>query len=29
MDAQKDGEKVLQLKPQGKPQNPNRPVKDW
>lgn len=29
LDAQKDNEQVLQLKPQGKPENQNRPVKDW
>jgi hypothetical protein len=29
LDAQKGNEQVLQLKPQGKPENPNRPVKDW
>jgi hypothetical protein len=29
LDAQKGDEQVLQLKPQGKPENPNRPVKDW
>ena len=29
LDAQKGDEQVLQLKPQGKPQDPNRPVKDW
>jgi Ca-activated chloride channel family protein len=29
LDSQKGGEQVLQLKPQGKPENPNQPVKDW
>jgi Ca-activated chloride channel family protein len=29
LDAQKGDEQVLQLKPQGKPENPNQPVKDW
>jgi len=29
LDAQKGDEQVLQLKPQGKPQNQNRTVKDW
>jgi hypothetical protein len=29
LDAQKGDEQVLQLKPQGKPENPNRPIKDW
>jgi len=29
LDAQKGNEQVLQLKPQGKPENQNRPVKDW
>ena len=29
LDAQKGDEQVLQWKPQGKPENPNRPVKDW
>jgi hypothetical protein len=29
LDSQKGDEQVLQLKPQGKPQNPNKPVKDW
>jgi Ca-activated chloride channel family protein len=29
LDAQKGDEQVLQLKPQGKPENNNRPVKDW
>jgi Ca-activated chloride channel family protein len=29
LDAQKDNEQVLQLKPQGKPEDQNRPVKDW
>jgi len=29
LDAQKGSEQVLQMKPQGKPENPNRPVKDW
>jgi Ca-activated chloride channel homolog len=29
LDAQKGDEKVLQLQPQGKPETPNRPVKDW
>jgi Ca-activated chloride channel homolog len=29
LDAQKGDEKLLQLKPQGKPENQNRPVKDW
>jgi len=29
LDAQKGDEQFLQLKPQGKPENPNQPVKDW
>jgi Mg-chelatase subunit ChlI len=29
LDAQKGDEQVLQWKPQGKPKNPNQPVKDW
>jgi hypothetical protein len=29
LDAQKDDEQVLQFKPQGKPENPNQPAKDW
>jgi Ca-activated chloride channel homolog len=29
LDAQKGDEQVLQWKPQGKPENPNRPFKDW
>ena len=29
LDAQKGNEQVLQLKPQGKPENQNKPVKDW
>jgi Ca-activated chloride channel family protein len=29
LDAQKGDEQILQLKPQGKPENQNRPVKDW
>jgi|ERR1017187_6036850 Ca-activated chloride channel family protein len=29
LDAQKGNEQVLQLKPQGKPETPNRPIKDW
>ena len=29
LDAQKGSEQVLQWKPQGKPENPNRPIKDW
>jgi Ca-activated chloride channel family protein len=29
LDAQKGDEQVLQLKPQGKPENQSRPVKDW
>jgi Ca-activated chloride channel family protein len=29
LDAQKGDEKILQLKPQGKPENQNRPIKDW
>jgi len=29
LDAQKGDEQFLQLKPQGKPENPNHPVKDW
>jgi TolA-binding protein len=29
LDAQKGNEQVLQLKPQGKSENQNRPVKDW
>jgi Ca-activated chloride channel family protein len=29
LDTQKGDEQVLQLKPQGKPQDQNKPVKDW
>ena len=29
LDAQKGNEQALQLKPQGKPENPNQPIKDW
>jgi hypothetical protein len=29
LDAQKGDEQFLQMKPEGKPVNPNRPVKDW
>jgi hypothetical protein len=29
LDAQKGNEQMLQLKPEGKPNNPLRPVKDW
>ena len=29
LDAQKGDEQVLQWKPQGKPENQDRPVKDW
>ena len=29
LDAQKGDEQLLQMKPGGKPVNPNRPVKDW
>ena len=29
LDAQKGDEQFLQMKPEGKPENPNRPVKDW
>jgi Ca-activated chloride channel family protein len=29
LDAQKGDEQVLQWKPQGKPEDQNRPVKDW
>jgi len=29
LDAQKGDEKVLQFKPDGKPENINRPIKDW
>ncbi|HEY4417213.1 MAG TPA: hypothetical protein VGO57_16100 [Verrucomicrobiae bacterium] len=29
LDAQKSNEQVLQMKPQGKPQDPLHPVKDW
>ena len=29
LDAQKGNEQVLQWKPQGKPENQNKPVKDW
>jgi len=29
LDAQKGKEQLLQLVPQGKPHNPNKPVKDW
>ena len=29
LDAQKGNEQVLQFKPQGKPEDQNRPIKDW
>ncbi len=29
LDAQKGNEQLLQLKPENKPRNPSRPVKDW
>lgn len=29
LDAQKDNEQLLQWKPEGKPRDPSRPVKDW
>ena len=29
LDAQKDGERLLQLKPTQKPRNSSRPMKDW
>ncbi len=29
LDAQKGNEQLLQLKPQDKPHDPNKPVKDW
>ena len=29
LDAQKGNEQLLQLKPENKPRDPNRPVKDW
>jgi hypothetical protein len=29
LDAQKGDEQFLQLKPQDKPRDPNRPIKDW
>jgi Ca-activated chloride channel family protein len=29
LDAQKDNEQLLQMKPQEKPRDSNRPVKDW
>jgi len=29
LDAQKGNEQVLQLKPQGKPEDQTRPIKDW
>jgi Ca-activated chloride channel family protein len=29
LDAQKDNEQILQMKPQGKPQDNQKPVKDW
>ena len=29
LDAQKGNEQFLQLKPQGNPENPKQPVKDW
>ncbi len=29
LDAQKGDEQILQMKPQGKPENQNRPIKDW
>ena len=29
LDTQKGDEQVLQLKPQGRPQDNQKPVKDW
>jgi hypothetical protein len=29
LDAQKGDEQILQMKPQGKPEDQNRPIKDW
>jgi hypothetical protein len=29
LDAQKGNEQILQMKPQGKPEDQSRPVKDW
>lgn len=29
LDAQKGNEQLLQIKPEGRPRNPNRPIKDW
>ena len=29
LDAQKDDEQLLQMKPQEKPRDTSRPVKDW
>ena len=29
LDAQKGNEQILQFKPQGKPEDQNRPIKDW
>jgi superfamily II DNA/RNA helicase len=29
LDAQKGNEQIFQLRPDGKPRDPNRPVKDW
>jgi len=29
LDAQKGDEQLLQMKPQEKPRDPSRPVKDW
>ena len=29
LDAQKDNEQILQMKPQAKPRNPDQPVRDW
>jgi Ca-activated chloride channel family protein len=29
LDAQKGKEQLLQFKPDGKPRNPNRPIRDW
>ena len=29
LDAQKDNEQFLTLKPKGKPEDSNHPIKDW
>jgi Ca-activated chloride channel family protein len=29
LDAQKDNEQILQMKPQAKPRDPDQPVRDW